>query len=59
MNDIDKLLTVTQASEILNIGKSTLYKYIRNKYLNSYKLGNCIRIKESELNDWIKRNITS
>ena len=54
----DRLLTISEASRKLNISKSTLYKYIRNRDIRAYKLGNCIRVKESDLNEWLNSNIT-
>ena len=43
------LLTVVEAADALNVGRSTVYELIYAKQLPSVKIGNCRRIKRSDL----------
>lgn len=45
----DKLLTVKEVMEIFKLSRSTVYRLIESKELESVKIGRSIRIKESSL----------
>ena len=47
-------LTLTEAAEYLRMGKSTLYKLLREGKLPGYKAGKVWRFSTSELDEWIK-----
>ena len=47
-------LTLTEAAEYLRMGKSTLYKLLREAKLPGYKAGKVWRFSATELDAWIK-----
>ena len=49
----DKLLTLKEASEILNVHWQTVRSYIKEGKLKSSKIGKNIRIKQSDINEFI------
>ena len=49
----EKLLTCTEVQAILRIGKSKLYKLIREKTLPVIRVGNTYRIRMSELEKYL------
>ncbi len=48
------LLTVVEAAEVLRVGRSTVYELIYAKQLPSVKIGNCRRIKRSDLETYVR-----
>ena len=55
---IEKLLTIKEVSEITGIAVKTLY--VRGggtKTLPRIKLGHSLRWRESDVRDWINRNV--
>jgi excisionase family DNA binding protein len=52
--DQSLLLTVVQAAEILSVGRSTVYELLYAKQLPSVKIGNCRRIKRSDLEAYVR-----
>lgn len=46
---METTLTVAEAAKKLQISTSTIYKYTENGKIPSYKIGNCVRISEAEL----------
>jgi excisionase family DNA binding protein len=48
------LLTVVEAAEVLSVGRSTVYELIYAKQLPSVKIGNCRRIKRSDLETYVR-----
>lgn len=51
--DMPEVLTVKEASKILKISKTTLYRIIRENGLKAVKVRNSIRIKKEDLFDYI------
>lgn len=49
----ETLLTCTEVQAILRIGKSKLYKLIREEKLPVIRLGNTYRIRKSELEAYL------
>lgn len=49
----ETLLTCTEVQAILRIGKSKLYKLIREEKLPAIRLGNTYRIRRSELEAYL------
>lgn len=49
----EQLLTCTEAQAILRIGKTKLYKPIREKQLPAIRVGNTYRIKQSDLEKYL------
>ena len=50
----EKLITRTEACELLGITKPTLYSYCKKGLLNIYSIGGKQRMKLSEVNKFIK-----
>ena len=52
--DVDQLLlTITQASTILNIGRSTIYELIWAGQLTPVRLGRSVRFRRTDLEDFV------
>lgn len=49
----ETLLTCTEVQAILRIGKSKLYRLIREEKLPAIRLGNTYRIRRSELEAYL------
>ena len=47
------LLTVTQAAEVLSIGRSKVYELVRDGVIPSIKIDGCRRIKAAALRDYV------
>ena len=48
---MEKLLKVSEVSNLLNIGKATLYRLLREGKIDSIKIGSSIRISQNSLED--------
>ena len=53
-----KLITIKEVSEILGIKTSTLYEWVRNDTIPSYRLNGLIRFDMEELYVWVKASHT-
>jgi len=53
MNDIEKLLTITEIAKILRVHPRTVNRYIESGRLKASKLGTW-RIKQSDLNAFLE-----
>lgn len=54
----DDIVTVDQLCEMLAIGKTTAYKLIKNKNIQSFTIGKCIRIYKNDIITYImKKNV--
>lgn len=59
---IEKLYTVAEVAEILQVSERSVFRYMRadNKnQLQAFKIGRAWRIKESELNRYISNQDTN
>ena len=54
---MEKLLKIDQVSELLQISKSLVYKWVHYDYIPHYKVGRLVRFNESEINKWLKRRL--
>lgn len=54
----EPLLTVEEASMILNISEQTLRKYIRNNEISAIKFKRSYRITHKAINDFIKERLS-
>ncbi len=51
---MDKLLTVTEAAELLQLAPGTLYHLISRRAVPCVKLSKrCVRFRQSELEQWV------
>lgn len=48
-----RLLTVEQARERLQVGRSTMYDLVAEKVVPSVRIGRSVRIPEDQLEAWI------
>lgn len=51
----EELLTPKEVCQILRIGRSALYEWLARQELPHYKLGRVIRIRETDLKEFLKR----
>ncbi len=52
---MEKLLTIKQVSEWLQVSPSLVYKWVHYDFVPYVKLGNFLRFRESDLVIWLKR----
>ena len=52
---MEKLLTIEQLSEIIQVSKSTIYHWTHTEFIPHYKFPKGLRFKVSEVENWIKR----
>jgi excisionase family DNA binding protein len=52
---VEKLLTVEQLSELIQISRSTLYEWTHVGFIPHYKFPNGVRFKEKDIDDWLKK----
>ena len=55
MEKIKEVMTLREASEYLGISPDTLYKYLGEKSIPAFKLGNRWRFKKDLLDRWMER----
>ena len=48
-------LTVKEASEHYKIKKSTLYHWVASGTIPHYKIGQLVRFKKDEIDEWLKK----
>jgi excisionase family DNA binding protein len=51
---MDKLLTINQLSELLQIKKSTIYSWTFTRKIPFVKINGALRFKEKAINGWIE-----
>ena len=52
---MEKLLTIEQVSELIQISRSTLYEWTHTGFIPHYKFPNGVRFKEKDIDDWLKK----
>jgi excisionase family DNA binding protein len=57
MERLKEVMTLREASQYLGISPDTLYKYLGEKSIPAFKLGNRWRFKKDLLDRWIERKI--
>jgi excisionase family DNA binding protein len=55
MERLKEVMTLREASEYLGISPDTLYKYLSEKSIPAFKLGNRWRFKKDLLDRWMER----
>jgi excisionase family DNA binding protein len=50
------LLKPNEVTQILGLGRSKVYELLSSRQLPVIKIGRCIRIPKTSLEDWIKNN---
>lgn len=51
---MEKLLTIKQVCELLQVSQSLVYKWVHYDFVPYVKIGNIVRFRETELNRWLK-----
>ncbi|MFC1704577.1 helix-turn-helix domain-containing protein [Candidatus Omnitrophota bacterium] len=52
---MEKLLTIKQLSELLEVSPRTLYEWTHAGFIPHYKFPNGVRFKLSEIEKWLQR----
>ena len=52
-----QLLTIEEVAQALKVSKMTVYRYIKANKLPAYKLEQELRVKEEDLNEFLKQRI--
>lgn len=55
----DKLLTRAEAQQVLRVSACTMFNMIRNQEIPSIKIGRSYRIKQSDLDNYLKNQVQS
>ena len=54
-SDLPLVVTIKEATRLLRIGRTTLYKLVSERDLTSVKIGGASRILRSSLDEYVKR----
>ena len=54
MADSREVMNIRQASQYLGVSPDTLYKYVNERKIPAFKLGNRWRFKKSKLDQWME-----
>ena len=57
MERLKEVMTLREASQYLGISPDTLYKYLSEKSIPAFKLGNRWRFKKDLLDRWMEKKI--
>src|SRR2546423_12186470 len=57
MDRVKEVMTLREASQYLGVSPDTLYKYLSEKSIPAFKLGNRWRFKKDLLDRWMERKI--
>lgn len=55
----EKLLTLAQVGEILQISRTSVWKLIAEGGLRRLKYGKIVRVRQSDLEAWLEKHTTS
>jgi excisionase family DNA binding protein len=55
MDRLKEVMTVREASQYLGISPDTLYKYLSERQIPAFKLGNRWRFKKDLLDRWMEK----
>lgn len=53
-DSLEKLLTLKEVANLLQINERTVYRWVTDNKLPAYKLGKVWRIEEAELKAWLE-----
>jgi len=53
--NMERLLTIEDVCELLQISKSLIYKWVHYGFVPHIKIGTKLRFKESQIENWLKR----
>ena len=52
---LDRLLTINQLSEVIQIKVPTIYRWVHEGYIPHLKINHLIRFKETEVAEWLEK----
>jgi len=52
---MEKLLTIEQLSELLQVKQATIYQWTHTGFIPHIKIGRLVRFRESDVLEWLKR----
>ena len=52
---MEKLLTVKELSEFLQVNPSTVYKWVHYRFVPCVKIGDLVRFRQSKIEIWLKK----
>ena len=52
---MNRLLTIDQLSELLQVKKSTIYQWTHEEFIPHVKLGRLVRFREAEVMSWLEK----
>jgi excisionase family DNA binding protein len=52
---VEKLLTMQQLIELIQISRSILYEWTHCGFMSLYRFPNGVRFKETEIDDWLRK----
>lgn len=55
MTELREVMNIKEASDYLGVSADTLYKYVYEKKVPAFKLGNRWKFKKSHLDRWMDR----
>jgi excisionase family DNA binding protein len=55
METIDKMLGIKELSEILGVSDSTVRRLLNAKQIPSYRIGGQIKVKRSDLDEYLNK----
>ena len=53
----DEILTVDEVSELLKVGRTTVFKFVKDMNLKSVKMGGSRRFRKKDVIHWIEKNV--
>jgi excisionase family DNA binding protein len=54
---MDKLLTINQVAELLQVKKNTIYSWTHTRKIPFVKIGGVLRFKEKAIGKWIDEQV--
>ncbi len=51
---MDRLLTIKEVQDVLNVGRSFAYKLVNTGKIKSVRVGKCLRVRSSDLAEYIE-----
>jgi len=55
MAEIREVMDIRAASDYLGVSRETLYKYVTERKIPAFKIGNCWKFKKTILDRWMER----
>lgn len=53
---MSKFFTVDELTNMFSVSKPTIYRLIYRRKIPSYKISNCVRFKEEDINKFLEEN---